>query len=192
MINQPVVRSSGWETADAILVETTYRKIQFELFRKEPATTIQINDVKAPTRAEYFGLYVRELFTFYQSVLTTMRSSTQWIALNAHSTYHTRNILADTVTITTEEDEVDVIGYCFNPVVFNFEWIDNTLDPNWKPWGWKIPILSDDPDDTNLFYDLTAHKGIVHQGTTPDKIFFYGFSPADFNGLQFFEKILAQ
>ncbi|MDJ1467413.1 hypothetical protein QNI19_34220 [Cytophagaceae bacterium DM2B3-1] len=191
MSNQLAIRSSGWETADSESIKAAYLKIQSEIGISTPQTIIQINDVKAPTHAEHFGLYVRELFAFYTATLTSMRLSSQWIALNVHTTYHSRMIktASNIVTITTEGDEVDVTGYYFNPVAFNFEWIDNTLDPNWKPWGWKIPVLCDDPDDTNFFYDIITHKGIIHQGSIPDRIFFYGFSPADFSGLQFFERV---
>jgi hypothetical protein len=187
MNNLPIIRSSGWEATDAATARISYDQIKAVISERKPEVIIQINDVIAPTQAELRGLYVRELFTLYSMILEVMRSGNQWIAMNVHQNYHTRNVDAGTITI--EEDEVDILTYHLNPQVFIFPWVDNTLDNPWTPWDWKIPIISDDQDDTNYFYEPDTLRLIVHEGSDPLRICFYGFKPLLTVGLNFFETI---
>jgi hypothetical protein len=187
MNNLPIIRSSGWEVTDAATARISYEQIKAIISERKPEVVLQINEVTAPTHAELRGLYVRELFTLYSMILEVMRSGNQWIAMHVHQNYHTRSVASGTITI--EEDEVDILTYHLNPQIFIFSWVDNTLDNPWTPWNWKIPIISDEQDDTNYFYEPDTQRLIVHSGSDALRICFYGFKPLQPVGLSFFETV---
>lgn len=188
MNSQLIKRSSGWEPADAEMMRDAYTKVQSTISSGSPAFTVHMHDVIAPTWAEHFGLFVRETFSFYTQVLTSIKNSPSWIVLRVHTTTHSRSHTVSTLTLETEAaGQVGIQGYIFTPAVFNFSWEDNTLDRPWTPWGWEIPILSNDADDDHFFYDPTTRRVIAHRGENLAEIGFYGFEAIELPELSFFK-----
>lgn len=128
------------------------------------------------TRSENFGQYVRELFNLYSSILSDMKQSSDWIALQVRSTYHSKANYSDSVIIGDENDseQVQVRGFHFNPTRFTFTWEDISMQQPWKPWNWQIGIFTDDLDETHYFFNLQNDQLIMGKDSS---ISFYNLNP---------------
>lgn len=145
--------------------------------------------IKYPTLAERFGAYVRDLFAVYSALLEAMKTGHHWVALSVHSTLHSSADFDDAVLIgqSPAEDQVQVRGRTFDPLVFDFAWRDNTMDANWTAWNWEIDILPNDPDDRHYFFDRSQDKLIETRLEPGPTIYVYNLNPKWPSPLSFFE-----
>lgn len=145
--------------------------------------------MKYPTLAERFGAYVRDLFAVYKALHEAMRGDRHWVALSVHSTMHSQADLEDAVLVgrNPAENQVQVRGRTFDPLVFDFVWRDNTMDANWTAWNWEIDILPNDPDDRHYFFDRSQDKLIETRLEPGPTIYIYNLKPNWPSHLSFFE-----
>jgi hypothetical protein len=178
-------------TPDAAI--SLYPKMKESLLNRRPERIVRhIQRQSAKTIAENQGWYARDVFRLYSAILLSMKDNREWVAFIEHSDYHTHgeNLLPPNV----KPEGLDIFGKLFDPLVFRFEWIDNTLESPWKPWNWEIPFWSNDPDNSHYFFNPETMRCIANiepntseQSRHGDELLFFGFKPELPTDLNFFE-----
>lgn len=171
-MSQVVVRAAWRAMSDADL-RASFDGLQARADAETPRLKLRVHSeyhqrIGAPTLAESYGHYVRERFALYESILKAMTVSREWTAIVAHSRYH-----ADRPGFTDVDDDWQIAGKFFDPLMLAFPWVDNTMERDWTPWTWEVDLLAGDLDDAHYF--SCAQALIVSTG---DELRFHGFAPA--------------
>jgi hypothetical protein len=183
------LRGTGWTKIPADQLSNFYSILNDKLSSPDEKIILKYKKNEAfPTEAAEFGAYVQELYAVYTCILKDMKTSREWIALKVRSTYHSKANYVDSIIISdeTDDDQVQLQGMKFDPLVFNFPWVDNTRDNPWTPWGWEMDILSNDLDETHYFFDLKSNKLIIGTLNGTEEIYFYNMRPDFPKNLQHF------
>ncbi len=188
----PIIRGTGWSSITGPELVEAYSKLQIKLSKQSTPKRALIkkeNPGLAPTQAEAFGAYVRELYSIYNVILQEMKISRSWVALQVHSTYHSKIISSDFTILGSENDsnQIQIRGMSLDPLLFNFPWEDNTMTHPWMPWGWKIDILPEDPDDTHYFFNLDGEEILAAHNFDGACIEFFNWNPNFSEAMNSFE-----
>lgn len=176
MINT-AIRGQGWSPLSNEDLANRHSELIVRLNKLKVCSSLTYTPVKNDlTLAENFGKYVRELFEVYKAILEEMKSSREWVVLQERSTYHFKAGYSDSIIVGEENtpNQLQIRGFLFDPLVFDFKWHDNSMDHPWKPWNWRIGIYPDDLDETHYFFDLNSEKGFSAKDS---EISFYGMTP---------------
>lgn len=174
----PVIRSNGWDIiASMDSAINAYQAIQEFIGTHAPQAIIHTQKIVAPTYAESRGIYTRECYALYKSILESIKISQEWIAIEIHSTYHTTSADKDLSLATINGEPTQIKAYTFTPPVFLSPWDDISMQLEWTtPWGWIIEPFSRDYDSSHYFYNETNRLLVACTGDKINELAFYGFT----------------
>jgi hypothetical protein len=184
-----MIRNNPWSSIPTHELAKIYSTVRSKLAALKLSSTINYEVPRGDlTEAESLGQYVRELFVVYQSIHEAMKTSREWVALYARSTYHSKADYPDSIIVDGDESDdgqVQLRGFSFDPVIFEFTWQDNSLVRPWAPWNWRLGIFSEDCDDTHYFVSSKGDQLIVG---SESKIMLYQVDAHLPDGLRLFHR----
>lgn len=192
MSNNLSVKENPWCVLNEEEIKSSYGELSELLSRKiRKLTEIKSlnNNLNFLTQAEFFGAFIRDIFEVHNEFLKAIKAQSDWVALKIRTTEHSIAKYENSILINDKFDgEIQVYGYKLKPDLFDFEWIDNSTMTPWVPWGWKIPLYSDDMDEKIYFFNTTKLQYTIGQLDSSQMISFYGIDLSNLKQLNTFAR----